>query len=983
MEDLTNSDGPPIRTKSFRLATRLSPIKLEASDETDSAIDSLNLDKVLMSKHDNENIRPEVRKTIDEEMKKLDKTPYKFNTLTFKMDHDSGVDQKLRKRGRYSSMPALNHETPNSPKLSRLHSERSAYSPTINRTSITPTKQLDLKDYFNYNKDWLQNTLSQKDSNKENESNSLSRETKPVLAFHDVFSNLRKSSENLSSKSLPQKPLSLTQPKPFTSTLKASASKMGSHAKLDKWKNDEKFTKGSMSDLSHLSEDPWIPSKTRSSTESKISHSKDSVSKLSELNGTHKKDSSYIGKPVNTQKYRLSLDDDLRRHIRTQSFTGDDRSFSRDNLDWLVYANRNSLPVSGISNEELLHYKYCTPPRGSMTPPSSHGASPANRSPLHENVVSSYATTPRGNAVDHRLNGYGNNVNHNETATDSSVSLSATNTSSETCSSPDILKDSVFDEAFSPDRFFGPEKSRLSRSFSSPENKRSSKFRKDLSEDRPSSMDILGEVRHIEASEKLVAEMEHYMKHSSSSSSSLNSNHNKFPKSIPTFTESERENYKRDSVVSTGSNSSYESAREELESEHDETIVESIKTKFHNITAKFGGKKLNIDQQHKTNNEHSNPNSPVKMKRDEHPAKVSPLSHNLSLRVKPGHQKSPEPDLPSLLLESKPGSEAIGSRMANPDFDDYATFSLPRTEPPQVSKEENNVNIKRRSEAYFRPTKHLSGSKSVSHSGLASKYSPVTSLRNLHIQQSDSAFSIQSADIDSSTPSDSPRNDNEKDAVRQSETETADNFYEKRLSIALNSDEAFRDSAVYCDDIDTPVASPREQVIPSKVHIKDYVQQLEEKNRRLPLSPVKVKQREPGSIIKQRMESLQANLDSQKSSSTSRSISTANSRTQSQSTSRDTSRAPSEEKQLTSKSLRELIDTKFPMERTLSFPVDRSEKFKDDDEIFRNRSSSSSSGKLKSAFSMGRLDQLSTDVDNLTIMKGWVRQLIEKFQSEK
>ena len=976
MENLTSSEGPPIRTNSFRLATRLSPIRLEATDETDSKSEISNLDNVLTSRHDNDNIPSAIRKSIDDEMKKLDKNPNKVDSINLKniQRTDQNVeDMGLRKRGRFSSMPALNSEQ-KSPKVSRLHSERLAYSPTINRTGVSNTKQLDIKNYFSWNKDWLNSTESQRDNNKENESSNLSREAKPVLAFHDVFSNLKKSSENITSKPVSQKSVNLTQPKPFASTLKKSSSKIESHAKLDKWITDDKFTKGSLVDVSHLKEDPWIPSKPRSSTESRI-FSKDLTSKLSDLNTFHMKDCSHKAKPDKEHKGRLSLDEGSNRHVRTQSFTGDDRCFSKDNLDWLVYANRNSLPVSGLSTEDLLHYKYCTPPRGSMIPPSPQGVSPFGKTTLHENVVSTYGTPSRGNTKDYQYTSYGN---HAETTTDSSVSLSATNTSSETCSSPDIIKDSVFDEAFSPEKFFSPGNARLERSFSSPDNKRSSKFRRDLDEDRPSSMDILAEVGHIEASEKLVAEMEHYMKHSSSSSS-LSSTNNKFPQSIPTF--EENGTYKRDSVLSTGSNSSYESAREDPESEQ-ETIVESIKSKFHNITSKFGGKKLRIDQaqHHKSPSELSAPSSPAKKKLDEHSSKSFPLAHNLSLRLKPGHPKSSaEPSLPSLLLESQPGSEVIGSRMAHPDFDDYATFSLPRSQTPQSNMEDKKVVEKRRSETYFKPLSYLSGPKSVSQSVLASKYSPVSSLRNLHIQQSDSAFSIQSADIDSSTPSDSPRSDTDN---KPADNDNADNFYERRLSIAFNTNDEFRDSAVYCDDLDTPVVSPREPIVPLKVPIKEYVQKLEEKNKSCPPSPVKVKPREPGAIVKQRLESLQANLDNQKSSSTSRSLSSTTSRTQSTSNSRDTSRAPSEEKQVTSSALKELIDHKFPMERTLSLCVDQSDR-QEDEEFFRSRSSTSGSGKLKAAYSLGRLDQLSMDVDNLTIMKGWVRQLIDKFQSEK
>ena len=979
MENLA-SDGPPIRTRSFRMATRLSPIKVEAGVETDSRNDSSNVDKVLVDKSSNENIPPALRKTIEEEMKKLDRVPHKFGTLTFKKDNES-LDQSLRKRGRYSSMPALNRDTQNSPKVSRLNSERSGYSPIINRTGVSQTREINLKHYFNWSRDRLNHSLPEKDSNKENISSNLGRENKPFLAFHDVFPNLKKSSENLSSKTGPS--VILTKPKPFSSTLTISASQLGSHAKLDRWKNDEKFTKGSIVDVSHLKEDPWIPNKTRSSTESKIHgpYPKSLVPELLDLHASHQKDCSYKDKLLTAQKNRLSLDESSGRHNRTQSFTGDDRAFSRDNLDWLVYANRNSIPVSGFTTEDVIHNKYCTPPRGSMIPPSAQGDSPYGKEPLPEKLVSTYAMIPsRNDITSSRFNGYGQNSVQNGATTDSSVSLSATTTSSETCSSPDIMKDSVFDDAFSPEKFFGPENSGFHRSLSSPEGKRTNKFRKTFSDERPSSMDML-DTDHLDASDKLLAEMEHYMKHSSSSSSSLNSNNNKFPKSIPTFTHTETESRRRrDSVISSGSTSSYESAREDLESEHDETIVETLKSKFHNIAARFGGKKLNTDIKTKNQTEHSNPSSPVRYKGEEQTVKISPLSHNLSLRAKHYNPKSPEPDLPSLLLESQPGSEAIGSRMANPDLDDYATFSLPRNQIIQSGPEVCKPTEKRRSEMYFRPTTVLSGSKSVSQSALAgSRSSPVTSLRNLHIQQSDSAFSIQSADVDSSTPSESPRSEKNTDNVRNNDTDTADNFYEKRLSIALNSDEVFRDSAVYCDDIETPVASPRDVFVPTKVPIKEYVQQLEEKNRLPPPSPVKVKYREPGMIIKQRLETLQANLENQASGSTSRSISAATSQTQS----RDTSRAASEEKQTNSAvALKHFIDTKFPVGRTLSIPVDTSEKFSDDNELFRNRSDTSS-GKLKPAFSLGRLDQLSSDVENLVIMKGWVRQLIDKFQAEK
>lgn len=986
VDNLSQSDGPAIRTNSFRMATRISPIRFDSVDGAAVLDNQDETEDNVQSNRENNNqfdkIRPSVRKSIDDIDGVERKREPHFNEKILNGEGRNLNGSYLEelsspKRGRYASMPVLNFEPPSSPRVTRLASERAAYSPTMNHlpeTSIHRAKKIEIKPYFSYSRDRI-NQMSLGGGNlRENTNGSqLTKEQRHVNAFHDTFSNLRKSQENICDRNGVSKPFSLTQPKPFTSTLKNSANLLQSQARLNKW-GPERFTKGSMSDLSHLREDPWVPNKPRSYTESKLTFdaTKHALPKQEKSNS----------KPANKQVGRLSLDADNTRHARTQSFSGDDGSSSKENLDWIVYANRNSLPVSGFAGEEVSRkYKYCTPPRGSMEPPTSSKdlVGDIAKTPLHQNLAQSHSTPLSSTSYSSQ---HGSNREADISNGDSTVSLSVTNTSSETCSSPDILKEAVFDDSSSVEKFF-PKERKVSRSFSSPEPKRSHKFKRQLHEDRPASADVLGDVNHIEESEKLVAEMEHYLKRSSSSSGSVSSSNSKFPTCIPAFEKKvENRNCNRDSCLSTGSASSYESTGDlSIDQHQDEGLVDSIKSKISNITSKFTGKKLQIPESHLSHVNETSPQNTPRYKQEDHPSKIS---HSLSLRLKPGNQKSGQPDLPTLLREMEPGSQAIGSRMANTDLDDYATFSLPRTQETDTEKpkqESRRLHYGRFSNASLIGPKlgQIPTTNTKTQSQSETKlYHPATSLKNLNVAQSDSAFSIQSVDIDTSSTEDSPRNgdyqDQNDNSAMPRETGGQDNFYERRFSAVFSNDEeAFRDSAVYCDDIESPPTTVNtETPLSPKVNIKSYVHQLEEKNKQKPPVPMKVRHKEPGAIIKQRMESLVASSEYRnKSSSTSRSISTATSRTHS----RCSSRASSEEKQLTGSALRDYIDSKFP---SVSAGGETT-----DDSVFGSRTNLACGGKLKPAFSTGRLDVLSMDVDNLVIMKGWVKELVRKFQSEK
>ncbi|KAL4238429.1 Pleckstrin y domain-containing G member 1 [Mactra antiquata] len=976
VDNLSQSEGPAIRTNSFRMATRISPIRFDNVDGSlkQSEQNNESVQSTESQESNSDLLRPSVRKSIadiDIVDAATDKTNNARDSRVNAMQNLNGSflsELSSQKRGRYASMPVLNTTPPSSPKVSRLCSE-SSYSPnkvSSPKLTVHYAKRIDIQPFFSYSRDRLNQISSNNSTPSSDKYQGLTKDQFRVNALNDTFVNIRKSQENVFEKDSGSKQLSLTQPKPFNSTLKHSANILQSKAKLNKW-GEERFTKGSMSDVSHLQEDPWVPNKHRSYTESHVTldgHRTDKQTTSTPLHSPTKLQNRQVG--------RLNIENLESRHLRTQSFNGDDGTVSREIPDWVVYANRNSLPVSGFAGEEISRkYKYCTPPRGSMEPPpsSKDSVSDLAKTPVHQNVVSTFSSTPR-QGQGHSTNGY---LRESDiSAGDSTISLSATTSSSETCSSPDILKDGVFDDMNSADKIFPRDRSQLSRSFSSPEPK--SKFRRQIQEDRPASADVLGDINTIEESEKLVAEMERYLKRSTSSSGSLSSSNSKFPTSIPNFEKkTEHRNRNRDSCLSSGSASSYESNGDLSTAHHNEEgLVDHIKNKISNITNKLTGKK---SSDMSTCSESPSSSNLSRYKQENHPTK---LGHQFSLRLKTD-PKTSEPDLPSLLREMEPGSQAIGSRMANTDLDDYATFSLPRAQDNQPSGTKSSQEPRRLHYGRF-SNSNLTGPKLHNIPGTHDKpkyksesklATSAVSVKNLNVAQSDSAFSIQS--VESSSTEDSPRDNDTRtgknSAKSSDENENNEAFYERRFSAVFNNDEAFRDSAVYCDDVDTPpVKSPSENPVSPNLNIRNYIQQLEEKNKPKELPPQKVASKEPGAIIRQRMESLIANSDRTRSSSASRSMSSTTSRTQS----RCSSRASSEEKQVQGAALRDYIDSKFP--RSVS-EVDQ------DDYGFRSNSERYGGGLLKPAFSMGRLDTLSMDVDNLVIMKGWVRELIEKFQS--
>ncbi|KAL3872982.1 hypothetical protein ACJMK2_036147 [Sinanodonta woodiana] len=903
---LSNSDKVQ-RSHSFKTAVETRPVEI-GSDFSDQCV--VNMEKQFQENNENEQNIKNIVSSDNVETQKMVMINDKF-----------GESNSLIRRGRYASMPVLN-ETQTSGRLasSTHHSEPRADRLSIEHDSLPlaspiQTRRIDLKPYFTVTKP-QEHQGSPKSERPISGVINLSRDQSSVTAFHDKFSSVNKFCENLGARVLEEK-ITLTQPKPFSSTVKLYDSMFGSQAKLTKKNVGERFTKGSLVDLSHLKEDPWV----RKSAKCRLPLKPDS-------------------KENHTGLLLIRRESD---HKRTHSLSVEDTSFSRENLDWFVYATRNSLPMDRLNNRQ---YKYCTPPRGEMVPPTT--CSPKS------NTETLYVPPSYGKMESlYSING--------DSAEDvsSSSSLSAT-TSSETCSSPDVLRDTLFDDSVPPRPNGTQSGKHLSRSNSSPETRHIFPTRRVEEDSRPASMDV--HVRHLEDSDKLVAEMEDYIRNSSSSSSL--SSTNKFPPTIPSFQPTKpgpksKKSKIRHSYKSDDSLSSYDESEHPQQSPDDDTLVGTIKNKFHNITSKL--KKAASPE---CEDEQSSQGKHVSN------TKNTNLHHAYSLKARPDHDTQPgkkkDPDLTTLLREGEPGSKVIGSRMANPDFDDYADLSLPKT---PIEK--------------FHPTSDLpkehpsSNFKEAESSEL--QFSLGSPNNSVNIQQSDSAFSIQSIDEDSSSPDGSPHQEVNMETSKptaqkrdKEEEDSGETFYERRLSQALDDEEAFRDSAVYCDtDTDQPSLFPQDCPAP-KMPIKRYVQMLEEKQKAKVPNTYKVKQREPGLIVRQRLESLLTSCEYNKNTSNSSSHSASH--TTSRSTSCTTSRACSEERG----NILDHFQLRNPSETGQSMLRQEGTDYK----LVSKARTPSPNATMKSAYSLGRLDKISSDIENLVIMKGWVRQLISRFQTE-
>ncbi|KAL5009092.1 hypothetical protein ScPMuIL_014673 [Solemya velum] len=774
------------------------------------------------------------------------------NTLNGHSDNIKGTNVNI-----FGSLPVLMNIN-KSPSLKKSNSFRQETLTTRSKNEIVPEtkpvsqtakKIIDTKPYFTWDKDKF------KVSSKllERQSVNLLSEPSAIPAMHDSFS--KKSTENLASaKQMSSKTISLTKPLSFTNNF------MDLHR--PKVQNDGCGRSG----------DPWVP---------------------------QQKSPTYFRRETQWRK------------LREQTAVNEALKFSKDNLNWLVYANRNSLPIDGFTEESNKLFKYCTPPRREMVAPGS------------EKFNLKYPEQCKD--VDTSDEQSGKDIYHSENENGLPVKLN-------------------------PKRTDG-NRPLLTRSNSTPLSVSHERTSHPHRHNRTISMDT----HTVQESERMVEEMEDYIR-LSTSSLNLSGSASKFPTSLPSSdTEEHAEKSNCSSCISTLSTSSYESQGSYSGNTSADSLVISLKNKLQHITDK-----LRRRSAEPSSKESSPAPSDEKKGNDidfENTKKCSSVTltrfYSIKVKLPEGEticsKKKKDPKLSSLLLEGEPGSSIIGSRMAEPFPGDFnPTLSLPR----HLKKERgDNSSLS----SYEFSSKETSPEPQRNNIVLT-----LPSIRNLNIQQSDSAVSIQS-ELDDNRPSSPPMGNNQhRRSLSNSSGESTDSFYERRFSVALDAgEEEFRDSAVYCE-MDTDSSNPHYQECASaRPPIKAYVKHLEQKGKTKTPKVVKVATREPGVVIRNRLKSL--NMDSEQPRK--RGL---------------RSRSEEREPQKYFSDIRvSIIDRPSSnMNRTCLLKKQNS------DLSYRSRSNTPPSGTLKPAFSTGQLDELEDNIENIVIMKGWVRQLIAKFQKD-
>ncbi|XP_050406700.1 uncharacterized protein LOC126822024 [Patella vulgata] len=751
-------------------------------------------------------------------------------------------------------------------------------------------------------------------------------ENKTITAFNDSF---RKKSHESVNKDKNTK----TAVQQLSNESDLLHAQKGSNARLTNWSSNDKLLTGSSTSLAPNMEDPWVKhSEVRTSRSSSV------------LLPSSSNNVPAVGRP------------------RNKSDVTDRRALSRDNLDWMVYLNRNSLNEYP-QNVKFLS-KYCTPPRSTMTSIKPNKGVWRSESTKSDSVTIPHLTSPRL---------YPHSDSHTPTR--------GTN---------------------------------LSRSNSTPAGRSYLEFGRGFGRNRAASLDL----DTFQESERIMEEMEDYMKHSPHPSL----NHAKFPTAIPN---NEDKDLNRLSGVSSLSTSSYDS--QGSHSSSSDGLVGSLKNKISSWTAKMSKRNEEYEQMSVTSSVSDiRPSSLVLSDEEKYDNNLSVSPKSLSVSPskdlpnfnysqntlkKPVKSNSKEPDLQSVLLEGGLGSSSVGSKLAHnlpPNIEAMLAnkFQSPtRPHSACVLRDTDSLS------SYDFSSKEGTPEPSARHSlppdnKTTDAIMPAT-LKNTECQQSDSGFSMQSDVTDScdlsrsrdemsnsfeekyknepqekpeiKTPkpsivpnkslSQSPEVKNRtKDRNRtmsNSSMESMDSFYERRLSAALDA-EVFRDSAVFCDiEVDSKLKSkentpePEHGVKTPRKSIRDYVQYLEEKNKPIPPKTFGVRRREPAAIIKQKLDHLKESSQYRKPNS----------------------RPASEERELSPpKCVRELQSTLVAETQGNQF---RHRRGRAESEHSSESICSSNSSTLRSAKSLGRLDQLNNEVESLVIMKGWVQQLISKFQSDK
>ncbi|XP_035826918.1 uncharacterized protein LOC101855581 isoform X2 [Aplysia californica] len=840
----------------------------EGGDEEEDSIDNKSALKSEETSFDRDMIS--VDSIADED---VDDTKPIHTSATFDSPGDVkigalGVEDNdmMSPEARSASLPSLHNSERNSgfqadsskrSRTNQLKSEKMSSYSSDNITSHRGSGRMSRRDMQNaslqngrYGQRKGQGTAGSCDKVKDENSE------RKVTAFHDTYSKRTGDKAILRKKGLrlPNTSKHLPLPEP-----RASPHPNGIKAKLTDWNSGvDKLTKGSLSDISHLDEDPWVINSDSTSPGTSVSESLNSTAQDLSIN-----DSSHAHGGARPRGHS-----DLSEMMKV--------SGNKENLDWLVYLNRNSygspseaasaskqrLSTSaldwGCQRKENLDAKrrisaqvpYATPPRSYMTTENMKKFGSGKDKP--QNFQS---------------NGNKSTIN---VVPVSSVSAFGVPPMTITIARPTTLN-----------------ASNLTRCNSIPASTCSRP--ETVTRVRPSSMDM---EKLADESDRMVAEMEEYISRTSSSESMKGTS--KFPTTLPTITVEEEEDDKelnRLSVVSSVSTSSYDSQA----SSSSDGLVGTLKTKLHTWAQRMGKR------------EDSEISLTSTLTSDEED-KVDMFTGANTFEP-PLHKENlwqADRQLESVLREHCQGGSVIGSRMAHTlpkgmesptlhhhgdtvssssEARPHSTCGLSRVDTCQQVQDEQASPAKESAPDHARfslpPTTE------------ATEALMPPALKSCDIQQSDSGFSLQSNDSnlsetqtpapeplpqpllelseDSSkevTPETKPKMDKSskskqsspsaKSSVKRTDScesiDSTDSFYERRLSVAFDSEVFNEEPVIVTVYEDRPQGHV--EVQPRKHTIREYVQLIEQKLK--PQSPkvFEVRRREPGTMIRQRLETL-------------------------------------------------------------------------------------------------------------------------------
>ncbi|XP_076464695.1 uncharacterized protein LOC143296557 [Babylonia areolata] len=464
-----------------------------------------------------------------------------------------------------------------------------------------------------------------------------------------------------------------------------------------------------------------------------------------------------------------------------------------------------------------------------------------------------------------------------------------------------------------------------------------------------------------------------------------NNNNNNLP---PDF------NPNRLSGVSSVSTSSYESQN----SNSSDSLVGTLKNKLSMWTTKLGGRRSREEE--------------AAMQQQQ---QLSASREGLSSPTLPPHASN-NSQLQEVLREHSLGSPHIGSRMAN---------TLPvGFEPllsPQSAKDQDSCQLSGGKEGTPEAQTRFSFPSAVVVKPSSSSSKPVPEVFpvSVPVQAADSGISMYSEDSTGTRPhsgdkaSTLPHNmkptftedeggkgsSHRRDSA--SSTDSGDSFYERRLSVAFESS-AFSDqpgpgNPTQEEEPQSPGGRGR---MGHRKSIREVVQFIEERFRPRQQVPVEVRRKEPSALIRQRLQSLRDNSSYRRRMS-SRSVSEDRSRARERTPPPASPRRPRPETR--SRSFNQFMhrvqsmprpstDTDRERERGREVAAARREQElagraaqggdhqQQQGRESEERSEGEGSSSMSAMGSLDRLDQLSSDVDNLVIMRGWVRNLINKFQ---